>query len=164
MPEKYHLQEMATASFPKRTEKNIRAADGTLIVSYGQLTGGSALTQKLARTHGCPCLHIDLKTVAPVEAAEKIRVWIHANKIEVLNATRLSLEDGSPTTLSDNAGPLTGDVTWAWQWDLNLAASGPGSSALIGNDLHIGTVPVPAAIWLLTSGLLGLIAVSRRRA
>lgn len=84
LPEKYQLQEMATASYPKRTEKNILASGGTLIITYG-LTGGSALTRKLAKTHGCPCLHIDLKKIPLVEAAEKVRAWINANKVEVLN-------------------------------------------------------------------------------
>ncbi len=41
-PDKYHLQEMPTASYPKRTEKNILDSDGTLIFSKGTLTGGLA--------------------------------------------------------------------------------------------------------------------------
>lgn len=44
----------------------------------------------------------------------------------------------------------TGDGTWDWQ---------RGSALVRGN-----VVPVPAAIWLFGSGLLGLIGVSRRKA
>jgi len=46
LPEKYQLKEMPTASYPKRTEKNVVESDGTLILSHGKLTGGSALTLK----------------------------------------------------------------------------------------------------------------------
>jgi len=35
------------------------------------------------------------------------------------------LNDGLPTTLNDNAGPVgPADVTWALQWDMTLAANG----------------------------------------
>jgi len=44
LPDKYKLKEMPTASYPKRTEKNVLDSDGTLILSHGKLTGGSALT------------------------------------------------------------------------------------------------------------------------
>lgn len=46
LPEKYQLKEMPTASYRKRTEKNVVESDGTLILSHGKLTGGSALTLK----------------------------------------------------------------------------------------------------------------------
>jgi len=60
LPDKYQLQEMPTASYPKRTEKNILDSDGTLILSHGKLTGGSALTVKVATKHDRPWLHVDL--------------------------------------------------------------------------------------------------------
>ncbi len=51
LPDKYNLQEMPTSSYPERTEKNILDSDGTLIISHGKLTGGSALTRELAVKH-----------------------------------------------------------------------------------------------------------------
>jgi len=48
LPDKYRLKEMPTASYPKRTEQNIIDSGGTLIISHGKLTGGSALTQAYA--------------------------------------------------------------------------------------------------------------------
>jgi hypothetical protein len=69
LPAKYQLQEMLTTSFPKRTEKNVIESDGTLIVSHGKPTGGSALTQKFAVQHNKPCLHIDLNAIAEFFAA-----------------------------------------------------------------------------------------------
>lgn len=85
LPERYLLREMSTTSYPKRTEKNILDSHGTLIFTNGQLSGGSALTKKLATQHGLPCLHIDLKTTTIPEAISFIRTWIQDNKIAVLN-------------------------------------------------------------------------------
>jgi hypothetical protein len=85
LPDKYHLKEMTSASYPKRTEKNILESNGTLILTYGRLTGGSALTAKLAKTHQRPCLHIDLGALSINEAAERVRQWLASNLIETLN-------------------------------------------------------------------------------
>jgi Circularly permutated YpsA SLOG family len=41
LPDKYQLQEMSTAHYPKRTEQNVIDSDGTLTLSHGELTGGS---------------------------------------------------------------------------------------------------------------------------
>jgi len=50
LPEKYHLLEMPTGSYSKRTEKNILDSDGTLIVSHGLLTGGISPDNGIRRT------------------------------------------------------------------------------------------------------------------
>jgi len=85
LPSKYKLKEMATANYPKRTEKNVVDSDGTLILSHGKLTGGSALTRKMANQHGRPCLHIDLTKTIAFNAALKISTWVEENSISVLN-------------------------------------------------------------------------------
>jgi len=72
LPGKYELQEMPTASYPKRTERNVLDSDGTLIISHGQLTRGSTLTQRLAKKHRRPCLHIDLDSINSLKASEII--------------------------------------------------------------------------------------------
>lgn len=83
--EKYKLQEMATASSDKRTEENVIESDGTLIISHGELTGGSALTQNFAEKHEKPLLHIDLNSVAPFKAANEINSWLLSHDIKVVN-------------------------------------------------------------------------------
>ena len=85
LPEKYHLQEMPTGQYSERTEKNILDSDGTLIVSQGPLTGGSALTRELAKQHRKTWIHIDLKTTPYPDAARMIREWIGRNGIKVMN-------------------------------------------------------------------------------
>jgi len=60
-------------------------SDGTLILTHGNLTGGSALTQKITNQHGRPCLHIDLNKIIAFDAALKISTWVEENSISVLN-------------------------------------------------------------------------------
>ncbi len=82
---KYHLREMPTSNYSKRTEQNVLDADGTVIVSHGFLTGGSALTAEFAKKHKKPWIHIDLKELAIKEAAKMLDAWLTRHEIKVLN-------------------------------------------------------------------------------
>jgi len=72
------------------------------------------------------------------------------------------LNDGSPTTLADTplGAALTGDVTWAYQWDFVLA---PGASAVISKDKGILPVPEPMTVLGLLASAGGIGAYIRRR-
>jgi hypothetical protein len=85
IPEIYQLQEMPTSDYSKRTEQNILDSDGTLIVSHGILTGGSALTEFFADQHKKPCIHVDLGKLSLKDAAIIINSWIEDNNVKVLN-------------------------------------------------------------------------------
>jgi len=85
LPDKYKLKEMPTKSYPKRTEQNVIDSDGTLIITHDKLTGGSKLTQKVAKKHDRPCIHINLNETLLFMASSEINSWIIQNGIEVLN-------------------------------------------------------------------------------
>ncbi len=85
VPEHYQVKEAPTSEYSRRTELNVIDSDGTLILSHGELSGGSALTQKLAEKHAKPCLHINLNQKPEFQATVDITHWISANGIEVLN-------------------------------------------------------------------------------
>jgi DNA-binding transcriptional ArsR family regulator len=57
---KYKLQEMDSGEYALRTRKNVEEGDLTLIFSHGSLSGGSLLTQRVAKELDKPCIHIDL--------------------------------------------------------------------------------------------------------
>jgi len=85
LPETYALKEMPSAEYRERTLQNVIDSDGTLIISRGELTGGSALTLKAARDLGRPCLHIDVAVDTPFLAVTKAVDWIIERNINVLN-------------------------------------------------------------------------------
>ncbi len=81
----YNLKEMNSANYAARTRQNVLDSDGTLIISHGVLTGGSALTRTLALQHLRPCMHADMSRWSVTAAAHQIANWITHHHIRVLN-------------------------------------------------------------------------------
>jgi hypothetical protein len=79
---RYPLRETPSADYPQRTEWNVRDSDGTLVLTRGRPSGGTALTLTLAQRLGRPALLLDLAAGAE---PDKLRRWIEAEKISVLN-------------------------------------------------------------------------------
>ena len=82
---RYPVQETDSRKLALRTEWNVRDADATLILSRGRLSGGSVLTQRLAKRHAKPCLHVDLAAVSTGEAVNGIGRWLDEIDSAVLN-------------------------------------------------------------------------------
>jgi Circularly permutated YpsA SLOG family len=79
----YRLKETPSASYPQRTQWNVRDSDGTVIFTMARnLTGGSKLTADAAKKLGKPWLHLFSTYYAP---AEKLLGFISENNIELLN-------------------------------------------------------------------------------
>jgi hypothetical protein len=85
IPDHYDVKEAPTSEYSRRTELNVIDSDGTLILTHGELSGGSALTEKLAEKHNKPCLHINLNQKPEFQATVDITHWISTNGIAVLN-------------------------------------------------------------------------------
>jgi hypothetical protein len=79
---RYPLDETSSKSYSRRTEWNVRDSDGTLILTVGEPTGGTALTIRAAEELGRPFIIIDPSSEAGVE---RFREWTKAWKIETLN-------------------------------------------------------------------------------
>ena len=79
---RYPLKEKGSPNYQLRTEKNLREADGTLVLTKGPVNGGTALTVQLAIGYEKPHLIIDLyNKIDPLivrEGGEK-------NNIKILN-------------------------------------------------------------------------------
>lgn len=82
IPEIYPLQETISEKYHHRTEMNVVASDGTLIVARGRLSGGTALTKRLAEEEGKPVLVLDTGTTGQLETVVQ---WVRRHRIQVLN-------------------------------------------------------------------------------
>ena len=79
---------------------------------------------------------------------------------ELSGITLAKLNGSSQVILSDAMTAGVGDVTWAFQWDLNI---NPGESAIISKDkyLEITIVPEPSTVGLFALGV-GAFLLRRR--
>ena len=102
---RYPLRETPSSSYPQRTEWNVRDSDGTLILTRGPASGGTALTISLARRHRRPLLVLDL-TRSP-DPAEVTR-WAGTHDVATLNVAgpRESQQPG----IQDEARAFVEDV------------------------------------------------------
>lgn len=82
---RYNLLELASPKYRDRTRKNIQSSDGTLIISFGPLTGGSALTEALAIRYDRPCLRLDMAVITEDKAGEAVEKWLRKFSIAILN-------------------------------------------------------------------------------
>lgn len=80
--DRYPLTETPSGNTAQRTEWNVRDSDGTLVLTRGEPSGGTALTIRFAIALGKPFLIVDL--AEPGEAG-RVRQWIGESRIEVLN-------------------------------------------------------------------------------
>jgi hypothetical protein len=80
-----NLRETSSRDAAVRTRRNVRDADGTLIISHRPLGGGSLLTLQTAERLGRPVLHIDLARVAVHDAVRRTARWISDRGIRRLN-------------------------------------------------------------------------------
>jgi hypothetical protein len=86
LPDKYiGMQETETDDVNVRTELNVQESDATLIVSHGELFGGSEYTELMARKHGKPCLHIDFDRHDVDQAVLLVSAWLSETQPRVLN-------------------------------------------------------------------------------
>lgn len=85
LPMKYQMVEMDTTDYRARTKQNIINSHGTVIISRGNLSGGSKLTWTYANVIGKPNCCIDLLKTEEFEAAVILKSFIMENKISILN-------------------------------------------------------------------------------
>ena len=93
--DKYPLTETTTSSYTQRTEWNVKHSDGTLILSCGKLTKGTALTLKFAKQRQKPFFIVDLSQDTTNIYLDIIS-WLTNNQIATLNIAG-SRESSSPS-------------------------------------------------------------------
>lgn len=85
IPDRYPLREMESPDYRARTIRNVLQSDGTLIIYFDRLTGGTRLTADSCIQHHVPHLLINGSAVEVSEAAGKVAAFVNENDIKVLN-------------------------------------------------------------------------------
>jgi len=103
IPDRYPLTAISNAGYRQRTRRNVADSDGTVILSSGKLTGGSAETARHAEQLNKPCLVIDAEQMTTTEAAILLAVFILRHRIHTLNVAgpRASKQPGIYAFVTD---------------------------------------------------------------
>ena len=79
---RYPLTETSTAAYEERTERNVLASDGTLVLRGEQSSPGTEFTIELAARHAKPCLVVELFNRPD---AAMVRRWAEEHRVRVVN-------------------------------------------------------------------------------
>ena len=82
IPGCYPLTECRSRDYARRTALNVEQSDGTLIITSGELTGGTALTHSVAARRGRPVLVVDPQDQAD---SNRVEAWVEKHRIRILN-------------------------------------------------------------------------------
>lgn len=85
IPVKYQLIELKDGGYRQRNRRNVKDSDGTLIVNFGEMDGGTLATQTFAERAGKPLLIVQLDTQSPEDMAASVIAWLRKHAIKTLN-------------------------------------------------------------------------------
>jgi len=85
IPDRYPVVELSGAGYAHRTRRNVEDSDGTPIIYFGDIVGGTLKTLRFCRHLRKPVLTIDATAMLPSEAARQAMNFIQREHIEALN-------------------------------------------------------------------------------
>ncbi len=85
IPRQYQLLEMTSEDYSHRTRQNVLDSQATLILSQGHLSGGTALTRRLAEELNRPLLVIKQEAAQEAQLVLQIQQWLAELQPPVLN-------------------------------------------------------------------------------
>lgn len=85
IPARYPLRELPGGGYRERTRRNVEDSDATVVIHFGELEGGTALTLDLCRELGRPHLVVDAAVASPEEAAARLRDFVDRHGVRELN-------------------------------------------------------------------------------
>lgn len=83
--DKYPLRSLVKGGYPERTLQNILDSDATLVIHFGPIHGGTALTLNLCQEHAKPFLNIDGSSDTLETVVQTIKRFIDNNDVQTLN-------------------------------------------------------------------------------
>lgn len=85
IPPRYPVAELASADYAARTRQNVLDSDATLIIHFGELSGGTLNTLRLCESLGKPFLLVDGNALSATQAAASAAAFVEERQIRVLN-------------------------------------------------------------------------------
>ena len=85
LPDTYPLTELDYGSYPERTLRNVLESDGTAVIYFGALEGGTQQTVQNCVEHEKPFQLIDAAEMSVSEATACLEEFVSAHSIRVLN-------------------------------------------------------------------------------
>jgi hypothetical protein len=85
IPDRYPLVELAGGGYLERTEANVIDSDATVLIYFGELTGGTAETLRFCLVHGRPFLLLDATELSPARAAVRMAEFAARHGVARLN-------------------------------------------------------------------------------
>jgi hypothetical protein len=85
IPDHYPLKELPQGGFTERTLQNVKDSDGTVVIYFGELCGGSAETIRFCLEQGRAHKLINAAEFSVERAAEAISEFVRENEIGTLN-------------------------------------------------------------------------------
>lgn len=85
IPDIYPVKILEGSGYRKRTRKNVQDSDGTVIIYFGEMSGGTEQTLRFCLSEHKPYLLLDAHEVTPERAAVRIKEFLNSAKSETLN-------------------------------------------------------------------------------
>jgi len=85
IPPFFPMRELPDEDYPARTLKNVQDSDGTAVIFFSELEGGSELTVAYCRRERKPYLLLDAHEMDTAEAARRIGEFVAGHAIGTLN-------------------------------------------------------------------------------
>ncbi len=85
IPDRYPVKELESGGFPERTLQNVRDSNGTIIIYFSKLSGGTEQTVRFCIERQRPHQLIDASRISIEDAATLIVEFVRQYKIDILN-------------------------------------------------------------------------------
>lgn len=85
IPDKYPVQELKGGGYKQRTRQNVLDSDGTVIIYFGYLSGGTEQTLRFCLDSKTPYLLIDAQEIDANRAAQRIAEFYIGLEGDILN-------------------------------------------------------------------------------
>ena len=85
IPDKYPLTPLPSGGYRQRTRQNVVDSDGTALIFFSSLKGGTRLTRNLCALERKPYVLVDAQRLSVGESVEAVLGFVTAHRIAVLN-------------------------------------------------------------------------------